>query len=325
MINEFILKAKENLNTIVLPEYMDERILKAAEIVLKENIAKLIIIGDGSKLTKYNLTGAKIINPNKEKKLTEELANSLYQLRKNKGITLDNAKKLLLTDYMYYAVMLVKMGYADGVVSGACHSTANTFIPALQIIKCSKDAKLVSSFFLINVSNSSYGLNGNFLFSDCALNQNPNAEELANIAISSAKSFKYFFNSKPYVALLSHSTKGSAKHEMVDKVVNATKIAHEIDSNIELDGELQVDAALDLNVAKRKLNNSNVAGRANVLIFPNIDAGNIGYKLVRMLAGATCLGPITQGMNAPINDLSRNCTVEDIVGVIAITSMQCNN
>lgn len=312
-------RAKENKRKIVLPESMDERVMEAAKIAVNEGIADIIIIGNPIiDLTGYDV---EIINP-ENSNLTEKLENELYNLRKEKGMTLSKAHELLINDYMYYACMLVKMGYADGVVSGACHSTANTLRPALQIIKTKPGTNLVSSFFLMNIPNCEYGENGVFIFSDCGLEQNPSSEKLADIAGSSAKSFELLVGSEPRVAMLSHSTKGSASHSDVDKVVEATNIAKEKYSDYKIDGELQLDAAIIPDVAKSKAPNSEVAGKANVLIFPDLDAGNIGYKLVQRLAKAEAYGPITQGIAAPINDLSRGCFIDDIVGVIAITSIQ---
>ena len=312
-------RAKENKRKIVLPESMDERVMEAAKIASREELADIIVIGNPViDISEYNI---EVINP-ETSDLTEKLENELYILRKEKGMTLEKAHELMLTDYMYYACMLVKMGYADGVVSGACHSTANTLRPALQIIKTKPGVNLVSSFFLMNVPNCEYGENGVFLFSDCGLEQNPNSDKLADIAGSSAKSFELLAQSEPRVAMLSHSTKGSASHNDVDKVVEATRIAKEKYSEYKIDGELQLDAAIIPEVAQSKAPDSEVAGKANVLIFPDLDAGNIGYKLVQRLAKAEAYGPITQGIAAPINDLSRGCFVEDIVGVIAITSIQ---
>ena len=311
--------AKTKNKTIVLPEYMDKRVLKAAEIASKENIASIIILGNKEEIKKeINLENIKVIDP-KNSELTENFINKLSLLRK---ITKEQAKELLLNDYMYFACMLVKENLADGVVSGACHSSANTLRPALQIIKAKEDCDLVSSFFLMEVPNKEYGYNGAFIFSDCGLNQNPNEIELASIAIESAKSFNKLIGSTPKVAMLSHSTKGSAIQTDVNKVIEATKIAKK-NSNFLIDGELQLDAAIDMEVAKIKAKDSKVAGSANVLIFPDLDAGNIGYKLVERLANAKAYGPITQGIKKPINDLSRGCNIEDIVGVIAITVMQC--
>lgn len=313
-------RAKLNKKRIVLPETMDERVLKAAQIASEEGIADIILIG--KPIIDIKLDNINVIIP-EENDLTEQLIVELYNLRKEKGMTLQEARNLLLTDYMYYACMLVKLGYADGVVSGACHSTANTLRPSLQIIKTKNNVKLVSSFFLMIVPNCEYGENGIFIFSDCGLEQNPTPEKLAEIAGCSAESFELLVGKEPRVAMLSHSTLGSASHDDVNKVVEATKIAKNLYSQYEIEGELQLDAAIVPSVANSKAPNSSVAGKANVLVFPDLDAGNIGYKLVQRLAKAEAYGPITQGIAYPINDLSRGCSVEDIVGVIAITSIQC--
>lgn len=321
-------RAKNNKKRIVLPESMDSRVMEAASISLKEDIADIIIIGTDDEIKRssaeFDISGATIINPYKSE-LTEELVNLLVELRKSKGMTYDEAKKLLLEDYMYYACMLVKTGRADGVVSGACHSTSNTLRPALQIIKTKPGVMLVSAFFLMIVPNCEYGNNGTFIFGDCGLEQNPTPEKLAAIAASSAESFKLLVGKEPIVAMLSHSTKGSASHADVDKVVEGVRIAKEHYPEYRIDGELQLDAAIIPSVASSKAPDSNVAGCANVLIFPDLDAGNIGYKLVQRLAKAEAYGPITQGIASPINDLSRGCSSSDIVGVIAITAVQAQS
>ena len=321
-------RAKKDKKTIVLPESMDERVIEAASKVIEEDIANIIIIGDKEEIDRnypnYDISKAKIINP-ESSELTEDLINHLVELRKHKGMTYEEAKRLILEDYMYFACMLVKDGFADGVVSGACHSSSNTLRPALQIIKTKPDTLLVSAFFLMVVPDCEYGENGVFIFSDAGLEQNPTPEKLAAIAASSAESFKILVEKEPIVAMLSHSTKGSASHEDVDKVVEACKIANKLYPQYEIDGELQLDAAIVPEIAKSKAPDSKVAGRANVLIFPDLDAGNIGYKLVQRLAKAEAYGPITQGIAAPINDLSRGCSSDDIVGAIAITAVQAQN
>ena len=238
-------------------------------------------------------------------------------------MTPEQAREILLNQYLYYGVMMVKMGDADGMVSGACHSTADTLRPCLQILKTKPGTKLVSAFFLMVVPDCEYGANGTFVFADSGLNQNPNPEELAAIAASSAESFKLLVEEEPVVAMLSHSTKGSAKHADVDKVVEATRIAKEQNPDLKLDGEFQLDAAIVPSVGASKAPGSEVAGKANTLIFPDLDAGNIGYKLVQRLAKAEAYGPVTQGIAKPVNDLSRGCSAEDIVGVVAITAVQC--
>ena len=304
-INSIIDRAKKDKKTIVLPESMDRRTLLAAQVILQKNICNLIIIGNEEEIKKnskgLNIKKATIIDPNTSE-LTEELINKLYELRKEKGMTIEEARRLLLEDYMYYACMLVKTGRADGAVSGACHSSANTLRPALQIIKTRKDIPLVSAFFLVVVPNCNYGHDGTFIFADSGLVQNPSSEELAAIAKSSADTFKLLVHDKPIVAMLSHSTKGSASHADVDKVIEATKIANKNYPDYKIDGELQLDAAIIPEIAKSKAPDSKVAGHANVLVFPDLDSGNIGYKLVERLAKAKAYGPITQGIAAPIND-----------------------
>lgn len=318
-------RARADKKTIVLPESMDRRTWEAAEKILAEGIADLVILGTPEEVEAnshgLNVSGVKVIDPNTSDKL-EEYVEKLVELRKSKGMTAEEAKKLLTTDYMYYACMMVKYGEADGVVSGACHSTANTIRPSLQIIKTKPGTKLVSAFFLMEVPNCEYGENGIFVFSDCGLNQNPTAEELAAIAGSSAESFKMLTGKEPKVAMLSYSTMGSAKHDDVTKVQEATKIAKADYPELALDGELQLDAALVPEVGSSKAPGSPVAGQANTLIFPNLDAGNIGYKLVQRLAKADAFGPVLQGIAAPVNDLSRGCFSDDIVGVVAITAVQ---
>lgn len=320
-------KAKKDRKTIVLPESNDRRTLMAAEKIMQEGIADLIMVGDeekimdGARWLELNLDGLKVINPKTTPKL-DEYVNLLYELRKKKGMTLEKAREILLTNYLYFGVIMVKNNDADGMVAGACHATADTLRPALQILKTAPGVKLVSGFFVIDVPNCPYGENGTFVFADCGLNQDPSSEELAAIADTSAKSFRSLVGGKPLVAMLSHSSKGSAKHALVDKVVNATKIAHEQYPSLSVDGELQVDAAIVPEVAKSKAPGSEVAGKANVLIFPNLDAGNIGYKLVQRLGGAYAYGPMLQGIAKPVNDLSRGCSWQDIVGVVALTAVQ---
>ena len=317
-------RAKNNIKTIVLPESMDERVLRAAVRATDEGLARVVVIGDIEEIKKFNIEGTErieVINPSTYSD-TENMVNELYILRKDKGLTYDEATNLLHNDYMYFACMLVKLGKADGVVSGACHHTSDTFRPALQIIKAKQGVDLVSAFFLMCVPDCDYGLNGTFIFADSGLVQNPTDVELANIAKESADSFKLLTEADPWVAFISHSTKGSAKHADVDKVIRAVKYANEKYSDYNMDGELQVDAAIVPDVARSKAPGSLVAGRANVLIFPDLDAGNSGYKLVQRLAKAQAYGPICQGLAVPVNDLSRGCSVDDILGVIAITAVQ---
>ena len=320
-------KAKQDKQTIVLPESKDKRTLIAAAKVLEEGTADLIMVGkeekimDGAGWLEVDLTGLKVVDPDTDPKF-DHYAETLFELRKHKGMTKEKAEEILRTDYITYGVMMVKEKDADGLVAGACHATADTLRPALQILKTAPGTELVSGFFIMDVPNCEYGANGTFLFADCGLNQDPNSEELAAIADSSAKSFRALVGEKPVIAMLSHSTKGSAKHALVDKVVKAVEIAHEKYPQLDLDGELQLDAALVPEVAKSKAKGSTVAGHANVLIFPNLDCGNIGYKLVQRLAKAEAYGPMLQGISRPVNDLSRGCSAEDIVGVVARTAVQ---
>ncbi len=318
-------RAKSDKKTIVLPESMDARIYEAAEKILKEDFANIIIVGTPEEVEKYSkgydITGATIINPYTYEK-TEEYLNLFVELRKSKGLTYEQAKETALGDYMYYACLMVKAGDADGVVSGACHSTANTLRPSLQIIKTKPGTKLVSAFFLMVVPDCEYGANGTFVFADSGLVQNPDSEELAAIAACSAESFELLVQEEAIVAMLSHSTMGSAKHDDVTKVVEATRICKEQNPELKVDGELQLDAAIVPEIGESKAPGSSVAGHANVLVFPDLDAGNIGYKLAQRLAKAEAYGPVTQGIAMPINDLSRGCSADDIVGVVAITCVQ---
>lgn len=318
-------RAKQNKKTIVLPETGDKRTLEAASKILSEGIANIVLVGNVSEIEKVaeglDLTGAKIIDPTSCEKL-DSYIELLVELRKSKGMTPELAKDLLVKDYLTFGVTMVKAGDADGMVAGAVNSTANVLRPSLQILKTAPGTKLVSAFFVMVVPNCEYGANGTFIFSDAGLNQNPNAEELAAIAGSSAKSFELLVGEEPIVAMLSHSTKGSAKHADVDKVVEATRIAKEEYKDIKIDGEFQLDAAIVPSVGTAKAPNSEIAGKANVLVFPDLDSGNIGYKLTQRLAKAEAYGPITQGISKPVNDLSRGCSADDIVGVIAITAVQ---
>lgn len=323
-------RAKQEIKTIVLPESEDERTLRAAAKILEEKTANLILIGEEATIKadaeKYgvNIDGATIINPETSDKL-EEYVNTLYELRKAKGMTPEAAREALLKDRTTFGVMVLKTGGADGLVSGACHSTANTLRPALQILRTAPGAKLVSGFFIMDVPNCEFGYNGTFAFADCGLNQDPDSESLAAIANDTANTFRTLVGAEPKVAFLSHSTKGSAKHPLVDKVVNAVEIAHQQYPDLVCDGELQLDAAIVPSVAASKAPGSPVAGQANVLIFPNLDGGNIGYKLVQRLAKAEAYGPMLQGIAKPVNDLSRGCSWEDIVGVVALTAVQAQN
>lgn len=321
-------RARKEIKTIILPEAEDIRTLKATETVLKEKYAKIILIGDEEEVLKkakennINIEGAKIINPNKSENF-EKYAQLLYELRKHKGMTIEQAKELTLNP-VYFGMLMLKdeETEADGLVSGAIHSTSDTLRPALQILKTAPDTKLVSAFFVMVVPNCEYGEHGTFIFGDSGLNQNPNPEELSEIAISSSKSFKQLVGKEPKVAMLSYSTYGSAKSELTEKVIEATKLLKEKEPDLKSDGELQLDAAIVPEIAKSKAPGSPIAGEANVLIFPDLDAGNIGYKLVQRLAKAEAYGPLCQGIAKPVNDLSRGCSYQDIAGVIAITAVQ---
>ena len=320
-------KARSDKKTIVLPETNDKRTLIAASHIIEEGIANIIMVGDeekimdGARWLEVELDGVTVVNPEKCDKF-DEYVNLLYETRKSKGMTVEKATEILKNDYLTFGVIMVKAKDADGMVAGACHATADTLRPALQILKTAPGVKLVSGFFIMDVPNCEYGENGTFLFADCGLNQDPTAEELAAIAESSAKSFKALVGAKPIVAMLSHSTMGSAKHPLVDKVVEATKICKEQYPSLCIDGELQSDAAIVPHIAKSKAPGSEVAGKANILVFPNLDCGNIAYKLVQRLAKAEAYGPMLQGIAQPVNDLSRGCSWEDIVGVVALTAVQ---
>lgn len=320
-------KARQDIKTIVLPESEDERVIRAAAKANEEGIAHIILLGDEKTIAydaeKYgvSLKGIRIVNPLTSSDL-DAYTKLLTKLREKKGMTPQIARETLLSDKTMFGVIMVKNGDADGLVSGACHSTANTIRPALQILKTAPGKKLASGFFVMDVKDCPYGEHGIFVFADCALNQDPSPEELAAIAHDSAESFEALVGAKAKVAFLSHSTLGSAKHALVEKVVNGVSIAKETYPDMHCDGELQLDAALDPDVARIKAPNSTIAGQANVLIFPNIDAGNIGYKLVQRLAKAEAYGPMLQGLAAPVNDLSRGAFWQDIVGVIAITAVQ---
>ena len=318
--------AKTDVKTIILPEAQDLRVLEAANKISKEGFAKIVLIGNKAQIEKdfnekkFDISNIRVIDIENAEK-AEEYANKLYELRKAKGMTLEDAKKLV-KDPVYYGIMMVKNGEADGLVSGAIHSTADTLRPALQILKTKPGTKLVSAFFVMCVPDCEYGEDGTFIFGDCGLNPNPNADELSEIAISSAESFKSLVKKEPKVAMLSYSTYGSAKSEMTEKVIEATKLVKEKRNDILVDGELQLDSAIIPEVAKSKAPGSNIAGNANVLIFPDLNAGNIGYKLVQRLAKAEAYGPICQGLAYPVNDLSRGCYADDIVGAVAITAVQ---
>lgn len=328
-IEDIKKKAKEQIKTIVLPEGEDIRTIQAAEMVLKEQYANLIILGNEEQILviankeKIDISKATIIEPEKSEKYNEYV-QKFYELRKEKGMTIEKATELM-KDETHFGMMMVKQGDADGLVSGACHSTADTLRPALQILKTKPGTKLVSAFFVMVVPECEYGENGTFVFGDSGLVENPDSEALSEIAISSAKSFKQLVGKEPKVAMLSYSTYGSAHSELTEKVVNATKLVKEKEPDLLCDGEMQLDAAIIPEIGSKKAPGSNVAGQANTLIFPDLNAGNIGYKLVQRLAKAEAYGPLCQGIAKPVNDLSRGCSASDIAGVIAITAVQAQN
>ena len=324
-IDEIKARAKADKKIIVLPETEDERTYKAAETVLKEGIADLILVGSKEEIEKnkgsYDISGASFIDPATSDK-TEGYIAKLVELRQKKGMTEEQALALM-DNVLYFGNMIVKNGDADGMVCGACHSTSDVLRAALQVLKTAPGVKLVSAFFVMVVPDCAYGQDGTFIFADCGLEIQPDAEKLAHIAVNSAQSWRTLMGTEPTVALLSHSTKGSAVATADRaKVEEATALAKELAPELALDGELQLDAAIVPSVGSSKAPDSPVAGKANVLVFPDLDAGNIGYKLVQRLAKAEAYGPITQGLAAPVNDLSRGCSAEDIVGVIGITCVQ---
>ena len=323
-------QAKKVKKNIVLPESDDVRTLTAAASIMKEGFASITLIGDKGQINKdaadkgLDLTGVSFINPSECDK-TEELAEKLYELRKAKGMTLDQARELLLTDGLYFGAMMVKTGMADGMVAGAVRSTADVMGTALKVVKTAPGVSVVSTCFFMVMPNEDFGHKGVMAFGDCALNQNPSSNELASIAVSTASTFRTLTGAEPLVAMLSHSTKGSAKHPDIDKVLEAFKIAKEAAPSLKIDGELQLDAAIVPAIGSKKAPGSEIAGKANVLIFPDLDAANIGYKLTERLGGASALGPVTQGLAKPVNDLSRGCSAEDIAGTVAITALQAQS
>ena len=324
IIDKIKAKAKSDVKHIVLPEGEEIRNVQAAVMIRDQGLAKLTLLGNPAKVKEVaagaDLTGIDIIDPADSDK-APLYAATLYDLRKAKGMTEEEAAKKV-ADPMYYGIMMVKLGDADGLVSGAIHSTGDMLRPALQVIKSKPGMKTVSSCFLMECPDKSFGDNGVMIFSDCGVNIDPDAEQLANIALGAADSARSLAGMEPRVAMLSFSTKGSAKHDNVTKVQEATRIAKEMAPDLALDGELQLDAALVEKVGQLKAPGSKVAGHANTLVFPNLDAGNIGYKLVQRLAHAEAYGPILQGIAKPCNDLSRGCSAEDIVATVAITACQ---
>ena len=310
--------AKADKKTVVLPEGEDQRTIDAARIIVEEDLANLVVLGDPDKI---DLPGVTVIDPKCGPK-HEEYAQKFAELRAKKGVTIEQARAQM-NDATYYGTMMVKMGDADGLVSGACHSTADTLRPALQILKTAPGTKLVSAFFIMCTETEQFGTDGTLIFADCGLNINPTSDELSEIAIASGKSWQTFMGgAEPHVALLSYSTMGSAGGEVAKKVQEAVAFCKEKAPEMAIDGDLQLDAAIVPTVAQLKAPGSPVAGKANVLVFPDLEAGNIGYKLVQRFAGAEAYGPILQGIAKPVNDLSRGCSAEDIVGVVAITAVQ---
>lgn len=327
LLEQIKQRAKQLQKTIVLPEGEEERTLKAADILLSQGIAKLILIGNPQKIKELakqfnlqNIDKAQIIDPQNYDK-RQQLAELMVELRKHKGMTMEKALEQLNSPY-YLGTLLIKAGMADGMVAGAIAPTADTIRPALQYIKTQPGISIVSGAFIMIVPDKSYGDNGVMVFADSAVNPDPTPQQLAEIAVVTAQTAKSIANLEPRVAMLSFSTKGSADHPLVDKVVEATKIAKQLKPDLLIDGELQADAALVPSVGQRKAPDSPVAGRANILIFPDLNSGNISYKLVQRLAHAEAIGPILQGLAAPINDLSRGCSVDDIVNLVAITANQ---
>ncbi len=316
-LNTMKEKARADVRTIVLPEGEDPRTIEAARQIIDEGLAKLVILGDPASI---DVPGATVLDPKTAPK-HDEYAQAFAELRKKKGVTLEQAMAQM-DDATYFGTMMVKMGDADGLVSGACHSTANTLRPALQILKTAPGTKLVSSFFIMCTPATEYGEAGTLLFADCGLNIAPDADQLSEIALGSAVTWQQLIGSTPKVAMLSYSTMGSAGGDIAQKVQEATRLAKEKNPDLALDGDLQLDAAIVASVGELKAPGSTVAGSANILVFPDLGAGNIGYKLVQRFAKAEAYGPILQGIAAPVNDLSRGCSAEDIVGVVAITSVQ---
>lgn len=322
VIDSIRARAKLDKKTIVLPEGFDERVVKAAVIAQKEGFANTILLGNKEEIEKFGIdvSGVKIVDPNNCEKRAEYV-EKLVEIRKNKGMTPEEAEKLL-DKGNYFGTMMVKCGDADGMVCGAVYSTADVWRPVLQIIKTRPGIKVASSCFVMEVPDCEFGSNGTFIFSDCALNPNPTADELSEIAIAAADSARVLCEMEPKIAMLSYSTFGSGKGPDIDKVVEATKLAKEKAPELDLDGELQGDAALVASVAAKKCPDSKVAGKANVLVFPDLNCGNIAYKLVQRLAKAQAIGPISQGTALPVNDLSRGCSADDVASVIAITAIQ---
>ena len=328
LIDQIIARAKSNRQRIVLPESFEERTITAADRAIADGLADIILIGNREKVLAYaeelglkHIAGATIIDPETSEK-TEEYAQLLFQLRQKKGMTIEVARKTVL-DPLYFGCLIIKSGDADGQISGALSTTGETLRPALQIIKCAPGITCVSGAMLMITQTPQYGENGVLVIGDVAVTPAPDAQQLAQIAVCTAQTAKSVAGfADPRVAMLSFSTKGSAKHEVVDKVVEATALAKELDPALKIDGELQADAALVPSVGKKKAPGSEIAGHANVLVFPNLEVGNIAYKLIQRLGNADAIGPILQGIARPVNDLSRGCSVDDVYKMIAITACQ---
>jgi phosphate acetyltransferase len=326
LVEQIIAQAKKFNKRVVLPEGTEPRTLQAASIILKEGIARLILLGNPGEITEealklgVDISGATIVDPKTDSR-RNQYASIMLDMRRSKGLTEEEALKLL-DDPLYFGTLMIKAGDADGEIAGAINSTGDVLRPAFQYVKTLPGVSVVSGAFMMFVNNPSFGHEGILVFADCAVMPDPDAKQLAEIAVTTAKTANAIVGLEPRVAMLSFSTKGSAKHEMVDKVVTATRLAREMAPDLMIEGELQVDAALVEEVARLKAPGSDVAGKANVLVFPTLESGNIGYKLVQRLANAEAIGPVLQGMAAPINDLSRGCSVNDIVIMVAITANQ---
>ncbi|MGF1584757.1 MAG: phosphate acetyltransferase [Bacteroidales bacterium] len=327
LMDRIKINARQHNKRIVLPEGNEERTLKAADIILGENIARIILLGnqetisgEARRLGLQNISRATIIDPSNHAR-KQKYIDLMVELRKHKGLTQNDAERLI-EDPLYLATLMIKAGDADGEVAGAMNSTGDVLRPAFQYVKTLPGISVVSGAFIMILKDKEFGEDGLLVFADCAVHPDPSESELAEIAVATAATTRAIAGFEPRIAMLSFSTKGSAKHPMVDKVVNATRIAREMAPDLQIDGDLQADAAIIEKIGQSKAPGSSIAGRANVLIFPNLECGNIAYKLVQRLAKAEAIGPVLQGMAAPINDLSRGCSVSDIVNLVAITANQ---